>query len=173
MDVDQLSFEEARAMGDSATLFAVKAGLINESEATPIKKEIEDYMKIELVKVRTLKELISDETDLQWKKYGYEIYTKYIGAERAEKVRDYFIEYQKKIIKEKSCCKKENMKTKSEITCPYCGHKKIETMPNDVCQLVYTCEKCKKDIRAKQGDCCVFCSYGDHKCPSMQEEEKN
>ena len=168
MDVDQLSLEEARAIGDSATLFALNSNLITEPEALQIKKEIEEYMKTELVKVRTYKQLTSDETDLQWKKYGYEVYTKYIGAERAEKVRNYFIEYQKKIIKEKSCCKKEDMQLTSEITCPYCKHKKTETLPVDVCLLKYTCENCKKEIAAKDGDCCVFCSYASAKCPSKQ-----
>ncbi len=163
-NVDQLSYEEAKAMGDSATLFAVKTGLLNEQEAVSIKKEIEEYMKTELVKVRSFKELTSDETDLKWKEYGYEIYVKYIGEDRAEKVRDYFIEYQKKIRAEKSCCKE----AKSEITCPFCGHKKIETMPTDVCLLKYTCKNCKKEIVAKEGDCCVFCSYGSKKCPSKQ-----
>ncbi|MHB8259078.1 MAG: GDCCVxC domain-containing (seleno)protein [Bacteroidia bacterium] len=56
----------------------------------------------------------------------------------------------------------------SEITCPKCGHKKTETMPTDVCVIKYTCEKCQAELQPKQGDCCVFCSYGTHKCPSMQ-----
>ena len=169
MDVDQLSLEEAGILADTSTLFAVRAGLINETEASQIKKEIEEYMKTELVKVRTYKELTSPSTDLKWKQYGYEIYVKYIGIERSEKIRDYYIDYQKKLVKKDSCCEKETtMKSTSEITCPYCGHKKVETLPTDVCQLVYTCEQCKKDIRAKEGDCCVFCSYGTHKCPSMQ-----
>lgn len=74
--------------------------------------------------------------------------------------------------KAESCCIKKDS-AQSEITCPECGYKKTETMPTDVCLLKYTCEKCKTDLYAKQGDCCVFCSYGDHKCPSMQEEKKN
>lgn len=172
MEVDQLSLEEAGILADTSTLFAVRAGLINETEAGQIKKDIEEYMKTELIKVRTLNELTSPQTDFKWKQSGYEIYVKYIGIDRAEKVRDYYIEYQKKLVKEKSCCEKDkDMLTTSEITCPYCGHKKTEAMPTDVCQLVYTCEKCKKDIRAKEGDCCVFCSYGTHKCPSMQDEK--
>lgn len=99
MEVDQLSHEEAGSISDSATSFALKAGLINEEEALKIKNEIAEYMKTELVKLRTYKELISDETDLKWKKQGYETYTKHIGAERAEDVRDYYIEYQKKLLR--------------------------------------------------------------------------
>jgi hypothetical protein len=170
MDVDQLSIEEAGILADTSTLFAVRAGLINEQEASQIKKEIEDYMKTELVQVRSYKELASPETDLKWKKQGYEVYVKYVGSDRAEKVRDYYIDYQKKLVKEKSCCEKDSEKT-SEITCPYCGHKKTEAMPDNICQLKYTCENCKKDILAKKGDCCVFCSYGSRKCPSKQSEK--
>lgn len=57
----------------------------------------------------------------------------------------------------------------SEITCPNCNHKKMETLPTEVCLLKYTCGKCKTDLFPKEGDCCVFCSYGTHKCPSMQD----
>lgn len=66
----------------------------------------------------------------------------------------------------------ENISTSetSEITCPHCGHKKIEVLPTEVCQIKYQCENCQKTIVPKDGDCCVFCSYGTHKCPSMQEE---
>ena len=58
----------------------------------------------------------------------------------------------------------------SEITCPKCGHKKVEILPIDVCTIKYTCENCKTELTPKIGDCCVFCTYGTHKCPSMQEQ---
>lgn len=58
--------------------------------------------------------------------------------------------------------------TQSEITCPKCGHKKMETLPTDVCLLKYNCEKCDTTFFPKEGDCCVFCTYGTHKCPSKQ-----
>ena len=32
---------------------------------------------------------------------------------------------------------------KSEITCPNCGHKKVEDMPTNACQFFYECEHCK------------------------------
>jgi hypothetical protein len=56
----------------------------------------------------------------------------------------------------------------SEITCPHCAFKKQEILPTEVCQLVYTCTNCRIKLYPKKGDCCVFCSYGDRKCPSMQ-----
>lgn len=62
----------------------------------------------------------------------------------------------------------QNENVVSEITCPECGHKKKETMPEDVCVIRYTCEKCKAELHPADGDCCVFCTYGTHKCPSMQ-----
>ncbi len=56
----------------------------------------------------------------------------------------------------------------STITCPNCQHKKQEKMPIDACQFFYECETCKQIIKPKQGDCCVYCSYGSVKCPSIQ-----
>ena len=56
----------------------------------------------------------------------------------------------------------------SEITCPKCNFKKTETMPTEKCLIQYTCTNCKTDLHPKEGDCCVFCSYGTHKCPSKQ-----
>jgi len=59
----------------------------------------------------------------------------------------------------------------SVIPCPFCGFEKEETMPVDACQFFYECTNCKKIIRPKEGDCCVFCSYGSVKCPGKQVEE--
>lgn len=59
---------------------------------------------------------------------------------------------------------------KSTITCPLCGHQKVETMPTDACQYFYECENCKKIVKPKKGDCCVYCSYGTVKCPPKQLE---
>lgn len=58
---------------------------------------------------------------------------------------------------------------KSDITCPKCGHKKEETMPEDSCQFFYECESCNEVLKPKSGDCCVYCSYGSVKCPPIQE----
>lgn len=75
--------------------------------------------------------------------------------------------------KKKECCTGESSTVKSEtseITCPECGHKKVETLPTKVCVIKYTCEQCGTELTPKGGDCCVFCTYGTHKCPSMQDE---
>lgn len=58
----------------------------------------------------------------------------------------------------------------STLTCPECGQAREETMPTDACQWFYECEHCKVVLRPKPGDCCVFCSYGTHKCPPIQAD---
>lgn len=57
----------------------------------------------------------------------------------------------------------------SEITCPSCGYRKTEIMPTDACVYFYECEVCKTLLKPKQGDCCVFCSFGSVKCPPIQQ----
>ena len=57
----------------------------------------------------------------------------------------------------------------SVITCPNCRHVKEEVMPTDACQYFYDCENCLKVLKPKDGDCCVFCSYGTVKCPPIQQ----
>lgn len=62
---------------------------------------------------------------------------------------------------------KPRTKLRSIISCPVCNHKKEETIPTDTCQFFYECQNCKKILRPLDGDCCVFCSYGDVPCPSI------
>jgi hypothetical protein len=61
----------------------------------------------------------------------------------------------------------------STITCPHCGHQETETMSTDLCQFFYDCKGCGELLRPKQGDCCVFCSYGTVPCPPVQEAKGN
>jgi hypothetical protein len=56
----------------------------------------------------------------------------------------------------------------SEISCPKCAFKKTELLPTEICLLKYTCSACRYEMIPKEGDCCVFCTYGDVKCPSKQ-----
>ncbi|NCI49234.1 MerC domain-containing protein [Sediminibacterium roseum] len=60
---------------------------------------------------------------------------------------------------------------RSIIKCPECGHSKEEIMPTNACTFFYECKNCKTRLKPKQGDCCVFCSYGTVKCPPMQGGE--
>lgn len=57
----------------------------------------------------------------------------------------------------------------STLTCPACGHAAAETMPTDHCLYFYDCAACGTRLKPKQGDCCVFCSYGDVPCPPIQQ----
>ena len=56
----------------------------------------------------------------------------------------------------------------STLTCPKCNFVKEETMPTNACQFFYECESCKTVLKPKQGDCCVYCSYGTVPCPPIQ-----
>lgn len=47
----------------------------------------------------------------------------------------------------------------STLTCPSCGHAKVETMPTDARQWFYECNACKTVLRPYKGDCRVYCSY--------------
>ncbi|MCO6495094.1 MAG: MerC domain-containing protein [Bacteroidetes bacterium] len=66
------------------------------------------------------------------------------------------------------CCTEKTICYTSTITCPYCNHKKEETMPDNACQYFYECENCHTLLKPKEGDCCVFCSYGSTVCPPIQ-----
>jgi len=65
------------------------------------------------------------------------------------------------------------MVLQSTITCPGCGARKGETMPSDACVVFYTCSGCGVLLRPKQGDCCVFCSYGSVPCPPVQSAHRS
>lgn len=58
----------------------------------------------------------------------------------------------------------------STITCPECNFRKEEVMPENACVHFYKCKNCGSILKPKQGDCCVFCSYGNVKCPPMQAD---
>ena len=56
------------------------------------------------------------------------------------------------------------------LTCPECAHVSSATMPTNQCVFFYECPNCKRVLRPKAGDCCVFCSYGDKRCPFVQDD---
>ena len=66
---------------------------------------------------------------------------------------------------EKSASTKEV--TTTTITCPKCGHKQEESIPQTNCQPFYTCNGCDEMISVpkESQNCCVFCEYADKKCP--------
>ncbi len=59
----------------------------------------------------------------------------------------------------------------SVITCPNCSFTEELTMPTDACQFFYKCPNCGIQLKPREGDCCVFCSYGNVPCPPMQQEQ--
>ena len=65
----------------------------------------------------------------------------------------------------------QNIELNSTIICPNCGFQKKEVMSENSCQFFYECTSCKKILKPKQGDCCVFCSYADVICPPIQKEK--
>ena len=60
--------------------------------------------------------------------------------------------------------------TAATIVCPRFSHAELETMPTNACQFFYTCVGCCVTLKPLPGDCCVFCSYADHVCPSKQTD---
>ncbi len=60
--------------------------------------------------------------------------------------------------------------TRAVLTCPRCGQAQQAEMPADACAFFYECVHCKSVLRPKPGDCCVFCSYADVRCPVRQAE---
>ena len=92
MEVDELSIEEAGVIAETFVSFAVDHNLLNENESLDIKKELEDYFKIELVKLRTYDELSSASTQNKWFEDGYSIFERHIGKEKADRIAKLFME---------------------------------------------------------------------------------
>jgi len=116
MDVDKLSLEEAGTIAKDWVTFAKNKGLLNDQEADVIKEEVENYFKVELVKVRTYDELKNEETQDKWASDGYKIFEKHIGSVRAGKIYKLYKEEQecKEKCKESCCDKDKKNKNKSK-----------------------------------------------------------
>ncbi len=63
-----------------------------------------------------------------------------------------------------------NFKLNSVVICPNCNYSKEEVMSENSCLHFYECENCHTLLKPKEGDCCVFCSYGTVKCPPIQKK---
>lgn len=64
------------------------------------------------------------------------------------------------------------MKLQANIKCPNCGAETKEIMPKKKRVYFYACPKCYNILKPKPGECCIFCSYADVKCPAKQSENK-
>ena len=62
--------------------------------------------------------------------------------------------------------------TKAKLTCPQCGFSEELDMPLDACQFFHECTSCRATLSLQPGDCCVFCSYADSRCPPNQLETR-
>ncbi|MEX1258609.1 MAG: GDCCVxC domain-containing (seleno)protein [Gemmatimonadota bacterium] len=56
------------------------------------------------------------------------------------------------------------------ITCPHCAVPSQAEMPTDACQHFWDCPACGRLVKPQPGDCCVFCSYADRRCPSSTHQ---
>lgn len=56
----------------------------------------------------------------------------------------------------------------SAVTCPHCGRGYEAAMREDACQILLDCPSCRRQIRPRPGQCCVFCSWGSAPCPPVQ-----
>lgn len=57
------------------------------------------------------------------------------------------------------------------VTCPKCDHKQPISIPYGKCQAFYKCNGCGGMIAAEKS-CCVFCDYGDRKCPAAERHQQ-
>jgi len=62
------------------------------------------------------------------------------------------------------------VKLESVVTCPHCNFRSQEVMPTNFCLIRFQCKNCHAILVPKEGDDCIFCSWGDTKCPSKQSE---
>ena len=62
----------------------------------------------------------------------------------------------------------EGVEPVATLTCPFCGREEAETMPEDACVAFWACPGCGAFLQHREGECCVFCSYGDVPCPPVQ-----
>jgi len=67
----------------------------------------------------------------------------------------------------------DTIELKTRLTCPECGHAHQVTMSETSCTIVHECESCQAVLKPREGDCCVYCSYGTVPCPSIQREWEN
>lgn len=65
----------------------------------------------------------------------------------------------------------ERIRLTSTVRCPKCGFENTEHMPEHYCLVRYECKMCGHIMVPTEGKCCIFCSYGDVKCPPIQEME--
>ncbi len=57
---------------------------------------------------------------------------------------------------------------KNKLSCPQCGSTQSVNMLALEIPRVYQCNNCREVIQANADECCIYCQYGEVKCPSQQ-----
>ena len=60
----------------------------------------------------------------------------------------------------------------SLVTCPVCKTKVQEKMSSEAPKRIYHCPSCLSWLSPKEGDHCIYDSYGSVKCPPIQIKER-
>lgn len=58
--------------------------------------------------------------------------------------------------------------SKNQLTCPECASQQSAEMLDTGHSYAYQCDNCLEIIEKKEDSCCVYCSYGEVKCPTQQ-----
>jgi hypothetical protein len=66
---------------------------------------------------------------------------------------------------------KKDLILETLLICPHCNVEQRATMPVSGMKMAHDCRFCNETMIAKEGSCCVFCSYGITKCPDTQQKE--
>lgn len=108
-EVDKLSIEEAGVIANDAVTFALNEKLVSETEVALLRTGIENYLKTELVKVRTVDELYGDASQAKFKNELSVIAAKTIGQERADKIIELYMQKKSFEKNKDACCKKKSV----------------------------------------------------------------
>lgn len=60
------------------------------------------------------------------------------------------------------------MITESILTCPNCKYKESEEMHENVFPTKFNCGSCQQTVSIKDGECCIYCQFGDFPCLHTQ-----
>ena len=60
--------------------------------------------------------------------------------------------------------------TRTNLKCPHCGFVEELDIPQNYWLVFHKCTSCSTQFRPLDGDCCVFCSFGDHHCIDKQKQ---
>ena len=58
------------------------------------------------------------------------------------------------------------------VTCPVCKTQVQEHMVSETTKLIYHCKVCLAWLSPKEGDHCIYDSYGSVNCPQIQVKKK-